>query len=65
MELAEAVATNISSSSEQPKKKQMNLNDEIRLYMANTFTADHEDEKKLQIHSKNPAGEEGARPSKY
>ena len=54
MELAEPAATDISSSSEQPKKKQMKLNDVIRLYMANAFTADHEDEKKLQNVLKEP-----------
>ena len=54
MELAEPAATEISSSSEQHKKKQMKLNDEIRLYMANAFTADHEDEKKLQNALKEP-----------
>ena len=53
MELAEPAATDISSSSEQPKKKQMK-NDVIRLYMANAFTADHEDEKKLQNVLKEP-----------
>ena len=32
----------------------MKLNDEIRLYMANAFTADHEDEKILQNALKEP-----------
>ena len=51
MELAEPAATDISSSSEQPKKK---LNDQIRLYMANAFTADLKEEKKLQNALKEP-----------
>ena len=65
MELAEPAATEISSSSEQHKKKQMKLNDVIRLYMTNAFTADHEDEKNSKMFSKNPAREEGAMTSKY
>ena len=40
MALGEAAAADIPSSSEQPKKKQMRLNDDIRLYMANAFTDD-------------------------
>ena len=51
MELAESAGTDIPSSSEQPEKKQMKLNDEIHLYMADAFTANHEDEKKLKKYT--------------